>query len=52
MKVEIDTHSGFCFGVMDAVQTAEKWLQTHSSLYCLGDIVHNEVEVERLSKLG
>lgn len=51
MKVEIDTHSGFCFGVTRAIQAAEKELQ-HGNLYCLGDIVHNGQEVNRLETLG
>lgn len=51
MKVEIDTHSGFCFGVTRAIQAAEKELQ-HGNLYCLGDIVHNGQEVNRLESLG
>ena len=51
MKVEIDEHSGFCFGVTRAIQAAEKELQ-HGNLYCLGDIVHNGQEVNRLETLG
>jgi 4-hydroxy-3-methylbut-2-enyl diphosphate reductase len=52
MKVSIDTNSGFCFGVVNAIQAAENILATRDSLYCLGDIVHNNMEVERLNKLG
>ena len=52
MKVEIDKDSGFCFGVVNAIQMAENELKKGKSLYCLGDIVHNKVEVERLESLG
>lgn len=52
MKITIDEHSGFCFGVIHAIQTAEEYLQTHDSLYCLGDIVHNNEEVKRLTNIG
>jgi len=52
MKVEIDKGSGFCFGVVNAIQMAEEELQKSDKLYCLGDIVHNNVEVERLEKIG
>jgi 4-hydroxy-3-methylbut-2-enyl diphosphate reductase len=52
MNVSIDTNSGFCFGVVNAIQAAENILKTRDSLYCLGDIVHNNMEVERLNKLG
>jgi 4-hydroxy-3-methylbut-2-en-1-yl diphosphate reductase len=52
MIVAIDKNSGFCFGVEKAVKKAEEMLQQSGSLYSLGDIVHNEVEVERLDKLG
>ncbi|MBN2681459.1 MAG: 4-hydroxy-3-methylbut-2-enyl diphosphate reductase [Bacteroidales bacterium] len=52
MKVEIDKDSGFCFGVVNAIQMAEEELQKSGSLYCLGDIVHNNVEVNRLKNLG
>jgi len=51
MEVRIDTGSGFCFGVTSAIKKAEEELQ-HGQLYCLGDIVHNGQEVERLAKLG
>lgn len=51
-KIEIDKESGFCFGVVKAINKAEEELQKNSSLYCLGDIVHNNVEVERLEKMG
>lgn len=52
MKIEIDNNSGFCFGVMRATTTAETELTKQQPLYCLGDIVHNGQEVERLTKLG
>jgi len=52
MKVEIDTDSGFCFGVVKAIRMAESELNKRRSLYCLGAIVHNKVEVERLESLG
>jgi 4-hydroxy-3-methylbut-2-enyl diphosphate reductase len=52
MKIEIDQNSGFCFGVIHAIETAEKYLGTHRHLYCLGDIVHNNEEVARLAQLG
>ncbi|MDR1678732.1 MAG: 4-hydroxy-3-methylbut-2-enyl diphosphate reductase [Prevotellaceae bacterium] len=52
MIIEIDEHSGFCFGVVTAIQKAEEELKKDGVLYCLGDIVHNGSEVERLEKLG
>ena len=51
MKVTIDENSGFFFGVTTAIETAERELQK-GPLFCLGDIVHNGQEVERLDKLG
>lgn len=51
MIVTIDDNSGFCFGVTTAIETAERELQK-GTLFCLGDIVHNGQEVERLDKLG
>lgn len=50
--IEIDEDSGFCFGVVNAIKKAEEELDTVGSLYCLGDIVHNSDEVERLSRKG
>lgn len=50
--VEIDDRSGFCFGVVTAIRKAETELATSGSLYCLGDIVHNNSEVERLQSIG
>ncbi|MCL2289968.1 MAG: 4-hydroxy-3-methylbut-2-enyl diphosphate reductase [Bacteroidetes bacterium] len=52
MTITIDKNSGFCFGVIHAIRTAEQYLQQHHSLYCLGDIVHNNEEVSRLTDLG
>lgn len=52
MKIEIDTGSGFCFGVTRAIGKAEEELQKGMGLYCLGDIVHNDREVERLRAAG
>lgn len=52
MIVEIDKRSGFCFGVVNAIRSAENELENSEKLYCLGDIVHNGKEVERLEKLG
>ncbi|MEO9474799.1 MAG: 4-hydroxy-3-methylbut-2-enyl diphosphate reductase [Cyclobacteriaceae bacterium] len=52
MKIEIDQHSGYCFGVEFAIQMAEDELADSDELYCLGDIVHNSMEVERLYNKG
>lgn len=52
MKVEIDENSGFCFGVTTAINKAEEQLADNDTLYCLGDIVHNGIEVERLTSEG
>lgn len=52
MKIEIDENSGFCFGVVTAINKAEAELAIQRELYCLGDIVHNSMEVERLSQKG
>ncbi len=52
MKIELDPNSGFCFGVTNAINMAEDILLNQEKLYCLGDIVHNNVEVKRLQKLG
>ena len=51
-RVEIDTNSGFCNGVVRAIQAAEQELEKGGQLYCLGDIVHNSNEVERLRAKG
>jgi 4-hydroxy-3-methylbut-2-enyl diphosphate reductase len=50
--IEIDQKSGFCFGVVTAIKKAEEELAKGGTLYCLGDIVHNNIEVERLCKMG
>ncbi len=52
MKVEIDVGSGFCFGVTTAIKKAEEELAKGNTLYCLGDIVHNGMECERLRDMG
>lgn len=52
LNVQIDPNSGFCFGVIYAIQMAEDILDEKGYLYCLGDIVHNDEEVERLEKRG
>ncbi|MCD4747390.1 MAG: 4-hydroxy-3-methylbut-2-enyl diphosphate reductase [Bacteroidales bacterium] len=52
MKITIDPDSGFCFGVVRAVDIAEKELDSDGFLYCLGDIVHNGLELNRLQKKG
>lgn len=52
MEVEIDNRSGFCFGVSNAVEIAEKALKKGEKVFSLGPIVHNDKEVERLSDLG
>ena len=50
--VDIDPNSGFCFGVVYAIEMAEEMLQEQGYLYCLGDIVHNDEEVYRLEQKG
>ena len=52
VNIEIDNGSGFCFGVTTAIQKAEEELAKGNTLYCLGDIVHNGQECERLKKMG
>jgi len=52
LKVTLDKSSGFCFGVVYAVEMAEEILEHEGQLYCLGDIVHNDMEVERLAAMG
>ena len=52
LDVTIDTKSGFCFGVEYAIEMAEDILKEEGELYCLGDIVHNDMEVKRLQKMG
>lgn len=50
--VDIDSHSGFCFGVTSAIRKAEEELALGNELFCLGDIVHNSAEVQRLQNQG
>ncbi|MFP4289100.1 MAG: 4-hydroxy-3-methylbut-2-enyl diphosphate reductase [Bacteroidales bacterium] len=54
MQIDIDRQSGFCFGVVKAIDQAEKQLnpQSNHALFCLGDIVHNQTEVDRLKQAG
>jgi 4-hydroxy-3-methylbut-2-enyl diphosphate reductase len=52
VNIEIDSGSGFCFGVTTAIQKAEEELSKGNTLYCLGDIVHNGQECERLKAMG
>lgn len=52
LQVSIDKDSGFCFGVVYAIDMAEEILENEGSLYCLGDIVHNDEEVSRLRAKG
>ena len=52
MYIEIDENSGFCFGVTTAIRKAEEELANGETLYCLGDIVHNGKECERLGAMG
>ncbi|MCX7986492.1 MAG: 4-hydroxy-3-methylbut-2-enyl diphosphate reductase [Bacteroidales bacterium] len=52
MKISIDEQSGFCFGVSNAIRLAEEELSKTGKLFCLGNIVHNRAEVERLKNLG
>ena len=52
LQIEIDSGSGFCFGVTTAIQKAEEELAKGNTLYCLGDIVHNGMECDRLRQMG
>ena len=52
LQIEIDSGSGFCFGVTTAINKAEEELAKGNALYCLGDIVHNSMECERLFRMG
>jgi len=52
MRITINRNSGFCFGVVFAIQVAEEELEKSGELYCLGDIVHNNMEVDRLRAKG
>ena len=52
MIIEIDPNSGFCFGVVNAIEKAEETLAKNGTLFCIGDIVHNNIEVDRLKDQG
>jgi (E)-4-hydroxy-3-methyl-but-2-enyl pyrophosphate reductase len=52
MIIKIDPNSGFCFGVVNAIEKAEETLAKDKTLYCIGDIVHNNIEVDRLKGQG
>ncbi len=52
MIIDIDSHAGFCFGVIRAIEKAEELLSRGEGVNCLGEIVHNEIENERLRKMG
>lgn len=52
MEITIDKNSGYCFGVEFAIKMAEDEMESSDKLYCLGDIVHNDMEVKRLSEKG
>jgi len=52
LKVEVDEKSGFCYGVVKAIERAENWIEENGRLHSLGSIVHNSTELERLSKKG
>ncbi len=52
MKVDVEPGSGFCFGVQNAVMIAEEALRAGETVFCLGEIVHNDIEVARLTGLG
>jgi len=52
LQITVDPDAGFCFGVRDAIQKAEDILLEGEELFCVGQIVHNDEEVERLEKLG
>jgi 4-hydroxy-3-methylbut-2-enyl diphosphate reductase len=52
LTTEIDQKSGFCFGVISAIEKAEKTLDNYGNLFCLGEIVHNDEEIKRLEKKG
>ena len=52
LQIEIDNNSGFCFGVTTAIKKAEEELAQGRPLYCLGDIVHNGMECDRLREMG
>jgi 4-hydroxy-3-methylbut-2-enyl diphosphate reductase len=52
MKIELDINAGFCFGVKKTIERAESELEQGNSIYCLGEMVHNDEEINRLEKKG
>ncbi|HBG25018.1 MAG TPA: 4-hydroxy-3-methylbut-2-enyl diphosphate reductase, partial [Rikenellaceae bacterium] len=52
LTVEVDTKSGFCYGVIKAIKQAENFLNSNEKIYSLGAIVHNNTELSRLKNLG
>ncbi len=52
MRIVIDQHAGFCFGVERSIKMAEAGVKSYGKLYCLGELVHNEEEISRLQQLG
>lgn len=52
ISIDIDTHSGFCYGVVRAIEQAEKYLEKNNELHSLGSIVHNSTEISRLREKG
>lgn len=52
ITIDIDTHSGFCYGVVRAIEQAERYLEKNSELHSLGSIVHNSTEISRLKEKG
>lgn len=52
MEVLIEKEAGFCFGVVSAIDKCENCLEKFGELYCLGELVHNSMEISRLKKLG
>jgi 4-hydroxy-3-methylbut-2-enyl diphosphate reductase len=52
VEIEIDQKSGFCFGVVNAIKAVEENIRKYPEFFCLGDIVHNEIEINRLNDLG
>jgi len=52
MNIEIDPRAGYCFGVTRVISKAEEIISEHGRLYCLGEIVHNQKEIERLERIG
>jgi 4-hydroxy-3-methylbut-2-enyl diphosphate reductase len=52
MEIEIEKQAGFCFGVTSAIKLSENCLKEFGELYCLGELVHNSMEINRLEQLG